>query len=178
MAKIVIGLMQSVQQAERMVAHLVASCGCKPADVMMGGWAVIADQLAAGIPEQDARYYVEGLRRGGTLVSVRASSDTMADCAAREMESYECATAIEQTNHASQEQIIDIRETAERPVITKRARVVEEVVIRKEVTEHVEKIRDSVRETAVRIERVAPYHGIERRKAFGRYSGVERRSGR
>jgi hypothetical protein len=178
MAKIVIGLMQSVPEAERMVAHLTAACGCHPSDVLMGGERVITDQLPAGIPEEDARYYREGLRQGGSLVSVRTCSEAMAACAVREMERYDRATALEQTDDASQKQIIDIRETMERPVITKRARVVEEVVIRKEVTQHPERIRDSVRKTHVRVERTVPHGGIERRKASGDYNGVERRSSR
>jgi uncharacterized protein (TIGR02271 family) len=37
--------------------------------------------MAAGVPEEHAQYYVEGIRRGGTLVTVRAS-DEMADRAA------------------------------------------------------------------------------------------------
>jgi uncharacterized protein (TIGR02271 family) len=53
---------------------------------------------------------------------------------------------------AFQEQSFELRETAEEAVVAKRARVVEEVVIDKDVTERTETIRDTVRRTDVDIE--------------------------
>lgn len=38
-----------------------------------------------GVPEQEAHYYAEGVRRGGTLITVRADSEQAADCAANVM---------------------------------------------------------------------------------------------
>jgi len=53
---------------------------------------------------------------------------------------------------AFQEGVIEITETVEEPVVAKQARVVEEVVIHKEATDHVETIRDTVRRTDVEVE--------------------------
>jgi uncharacterized protein (TIGR02271 family) len=53
---------------------------------------------------------------------------------------------------AFQEQQIEVRESAEEPVVEKTARVVEEVVVGKDVTERQEEISDTVRHTEVRIE--------------------------
>ena len=44
-------------------------------------------------------------------------------------------------------------ETAEEPVVTKRARVVEEVVVHKDVTEHTETVRGTERHTDVDVQR-------------------------
>jgi uncharacterized protein (TIGR02271 family) len=56
---------------------------------------------------------------------------------------------------AFQEGTIELTETAEVPVVSKQARVVEEVVIGKEATERTETVRDSVRQTVVDVEPVA-----------------------
>ena len=50
---------------------------------------------------------------------------------------------------------VEIRETAEEPVVAKTARVVEEVVVGKETTQRQETVRDTVRRTDVDIERSA-----------------------
>lgn len=83
-----------------------------------------------------------------------------------------------------QEKTIEIRETAEEPVVVKRGRIVEEVVIGKESTEHDETIRDTVRKTDVEVERTGglsanrSYTGRERRRNTGvGYGETERRSG-
>jgi len=54
---------------------------------------------------------------------------------------------------ASAEETIELTETAEVPVVEKRARVVEEVVVRKEVDEHVETVRETVRRKDVDVDR-------------------------
>lgn len=55
---------------------------------------------------------------------------------------------------AFREQTIELRETAEEPVVQKTARVVEEVVVGKDVRERTEHIQDSVRRTDVEVERL------------------------
>jgi uncharacterized protein (TIGR02271 family) len=56
---------------------------------------------------------------------------------------------------AFQEASFEVRETAEEPVVRKRARVVEEVIIDKEVTDRTETVRDSVRRTDVSVDQIA-----------------------
>lgn len=53
-------------------------------------------------------------------------------------------------------QVIELTETAEEAVIGKSARVVEEVLVGKEVSQHTEQIRDTVRHTEVEIEQIEP----------------------
>jgi len=53
---------------------------------------------------------------------------------------------------AFQERVIEARATGEEAVVTKEARVVEEIVLRKQATDRVETVRDTVRETKVEVE--------------------------
>jgi stress response protein YsnF len=53
---------------------------------------------------------------------------------------------------AFRERTVEVTETAEEAVVDKRARVVEEVVVRKGVDERVEQIDDTVRRTEVDID--------------------------
>jgi uncharacterized protein (TIGR02271 family) len=51
------------------------------------------------------------------------------------------------------DQAIEVEETSEEPVISKRARVKEEIVVGKEAKERTEKVQDTVRHTEVKVER-------------------------
>jgi uncharacterized protein (TIGR02271 family) len=55
---------------------------------------------------------------------------------------------------AFQERTIELTETAEEAVVAKEARVVEELTVRKDVTEHAETIEDTLRHTEVDVERL------------------------
>ncbi|NHZ42690.1 DUF2382 domain-containing protein [Massilia aquatica] len=57
---------------------------------------------------------------------------------------------------AFQETTIELRETAEEAVVEKSARMVEEVIVGKEVTQRQEQINDTLRHTEVDIEQLAP----------------------
>ncbi len=57
--------------------------------------------------------------------------------------------AVENAPAAFQEGTIEVTEMAEVPVVAKEARVVEEVVVGKNVTEHTETVRDTVKRTDV-----------------------------
>ena len=54
---------------------------------------------------------------------------------------------------AAGKDVIEMTETAEEPVVTKQARVVEEVVVQKEVTERTETVRGTERHTDVDVQR-------------------------
>ena len=78
---------------------------------------------------------------------------------------------------------MEIRETTEEPVVSKTARVVEEVSIGKQANQRTETVSDTVRRTDVDVERTgaqpqraARYTGAERRKNRGSYAGAERRA--
>ena len=58
------------------------------------------------------------------------------------------------TDASFSEKTIEMMESAEEAVVSKTARVVEEVGLRKEATDRVETIRDTVRKEAVDIEQI------------------------
>lgn len=60
---------------------------------------------------------------------------------------------------AFKEGTVELRESVEEPVVEKTARVVEEVVVGKEVTQHTEKIKDTVRRTDVEVESMGTRSG-------------------
>ena len=57
---------------------------------------------------------------------------------------------------AQGDRVIELTETAEEAVIGKSARVVEEVLVGKQVTQHTEQIHDTVRRTEVEFEEIEP----------------------
>jgi len=75
---------------------------------------------------------------------------------------------------AFKEKTITVTETSEEPVVSKQARVVEEVVVRKDATEHTETVRDTVRRTDVSVDQsgTAMQEGI---KGFETYDADFRR---
>lgn len=210
-----------------------------------------------GVPEDEAHYYAEGVRRGGTLVTVTTENEREVDIAVDTMKrhgavdieeraaswkkqgwggrfearetgedtipvveedlvvgkrqaskggvrvySHVVEKPVQQTvnlreEHATierrpvdrpvqagddafRDQTIEVRESAEEPVVGKRSRVVEEVSVGKEQSEHEETISDTVRRTDVNVERTGDtrgnWSGTERRQAAStNYTGVERR---
>jgi uncharacterized protein (TIGR02271 family) len=221
-----------------------------------------------GVPEEEAHYYAEGVRRGGILVTVAAETDRQAEDAAQIMRSHgavdideratewkkqgwkgrfeadtaragdERAMAGERTIPVTEEELVvgkrnveqggvrvysrvveqpvqrtvelneehydierrpvdrpadaagtafreqsfELRESAEEPVIDKRARVVEEVKVGKKRSKKTQTVQDTVRKINVEVERTAHgasnqarYNGPERRVSKGPYSGMDRR---
>jgi uncharacterized protein (TIGR02271 family) len=63
----------------------------------------------------------------------------------------------------ARDETIEITETAEEPVVSKRARVVEEVTVRKDVDEHTETVRGTERRTDVEVEEEGASHASDRR---------------
>lgn len=87
---------------------------------------------------------------------------------------------------AFQDKNIEIRETTEEPVVTKTARVTEEVSVGKKAVQRTETVRDTVRSTKIDSEsmdadagsapRGRPFTGQERRYNMAPYGGAERRA--
>jgi stress response protein YsnF len=69
------------------------------------------------------------------------------------VESRPASGAVGTDPGAMQERVFEMTERHEEPVVEKRAREAEEVVVRKEVNERVETVRDTVRETKVDVDK-------------------------
>ena len=218
-----------------------------------------------GVPEEEAHYYAEGVKRGGTLITLHARDDQMANCAAQVMRqhgavdieqraeqwrqqgwsgrafeegsqrarstgrdeqvipvtkeelavgkrevskggvrvySHTVERPVEQTvrlreehadierrpvdrpvgasDDAFRDKSIEVSETAEEPVVGKRARVTEEVRVGKQTSQREHKVQDTVRETQVEVDKTrsgarTSYGGPERRRRQAAYSGQDRR---
>lgn len=224
-----------VLAAGPLAAALMAGVGAATGAVTGG---VVAGLVDLGVPEEDARYYEEGIRSGRSMVSVTvedaaagraqdimnrhgaidvhaeygsatptqtanysSTTGTTGTTVPREQEqarfdvveeevhvgkrevesggvrvrSYVTSTPVEEQirlreEHvtvernpvnrpaseadiaAFQEGVIEVTEHHEEAVVAKEARVVEEVVVGKEVSEHVETIHETVRRTDVEVE--------------------------
>jgi uncharacterized protein (TIGR02271 family) len=82
--------------------------------------------------------------------------------------------ATEADLRATEDETIEITETVEEPVVSKRARVVEEVTVRKEVQERTATVRDTVRRKDVDVESVGTSHVTEA-EGFAPYAADFRR---
>ena len=72
---------------------------------------------------------------------------------------------------AFKEGTIEVRETVEEPVVAKKARVVEEVVVGKETTERVESVNDVVRKREVEVENLGAQRARDPSTSRGSLSG-------
>ena len=252
MAKTVIGLFDDVTEAQNVVTDLVNS-GFKREEVRSVTAATqgesgpdLSPYTNLSIPEPEARSYAEGVRRGGTLVTVQAAEDR-ADLAAEILERHGAVdidrrtaewrqggwtdlregevkvpvveeelqvgkrqvqrggvrvysrlteTPVEETVQLREEQVkvdrrpvdrpasqadlaglreggVEVTATAEEPVVSKQARVVEEVVVGKQVSERTETVRDTVRRTEVEVEQLATALARDRRYGKSDWEGVE-----
>jgi uncharacterized protein (TIGR02271 family) len=201
---------------------LAAALGGAALGAAAGG--VIGALTDAGVPEEEARYYEEGIRQGRTLVTAHVD-EAIVDPArvimdrhgALEPSQMQATSGERQAQRETQgrtipvveeqlevgkrevqkgavrvystvqqrpieeqvrlreervnverrpadrpvrpgeaafrEDSVEVTETREEPVVAKRARVLEEVVISKESGERTETVRDTVRKTDVRVER-------------------------
>ena len=204
-----------------------------------------------GVPEHEAHYFAEGVRRGGTLITVNTADESAADCAAnvlrdngavdideraaqwkeagwsgRLSEQDETLPVAEEElavgkqevsagsvrvsshvverpvekqvelreEHAEverqrvdrpvapgedpfKEKSLEVRESAEEPVVQKSTRVKEEVHVGKRTSQRQQAVRDTVRKTEVDVQGAqAPYQGTERRKNNAAYGGQDRRA--
>ena len=207
--------------------------GTKPVGEVPGG--AVNALKADGVPEQDARNYTEGVRRGGILITVHCDDDDDAEEAAAilsrngaiDMDQRSLSWRTEEPSRfqeptrtasergegvipvieedvevgkrqvvtggvrvysrvterpveeqvtlreerakverrpvdrpvsgaegaAFKEESFEIRETTEEPVVSKQARVKEEVVVGKEASERTERIHETVRRTDVEVEK-------------------------
>lgn len=72
---------------------------------------------------------------------------------------------------AGREQVYEVKEFAEEPVVSKQARVVEEVRVGKQATERVETVRDTVRKTEVNVENLGQEAGTAASNAYATARG-------
>lgn len=114
---------------------------------------VVAEELEVGKRE---------VERGGVRVQKRVSEiPVQEDVTLREERVNVDRRPADYTFHGSdadafQESVVEIREAYEELILNKKARVVEEVVINKDVDERTETVRETLRKTEVEVEQLEP----------------------
>lgn len=150
-----------------------------------------------GVPEDEAHYYAEGVRRGGTLITVHARSDAIAECAAEVMRKHGAMDIDERaaqwkhqgwSGRLGEGEVVPVAK--EKLVVGKRQVTGGDVRVYSQVTEEVrlgareskrqKTVRDTVRDTKVEVQKTGgssgTYTGPERRKRAIAFSGPDRRA--
>jgi uncharacterized protein (TIGR02271 family) len=138
-----------------------AASGAAASGAATGGVASGAGTAQAGainVVEEELKVGKRRILRGGIRVYSRVVEEpvqetvTLQDERARVERRPVNREATAADLKAAQEQVIEVEEFAEEPVISKEARVVEEVRVGKETSRKTETVRDSVRHTEVEVE--------------------------
>jgi stress response protein YsnF len=137
----------------------------------------VAGEQSKSIPvvEEDLNVGKRSVVRGGVRVYSRLTSQPVEETVRLREEKVrvERQPADRPVNEADlrsgQDQVIEVKEYAEEPVVSKQARVTEEVRVGKEATERTETIRDQVRRTDVNVENL----DREKLRAASQPSGLD-----
>ncbi|OWW19581.1 YsnF/AvaK domain-containing protein [Noviherbaspirillum denitrificans] len=133
------------------------------------GQATQGEQARIPVVEEELQVGKRAVQRGGVRIYQRMTEQPVHETVDLREEHVNVERhpvdqpATEADMSAIKEGAIEMRETAEEPVISKSARVVEEVVVGKEATERTEDINESVRKTEVDVEQM----GAAERSATG-----------
>jgi uncharacterized protein (TIGR02271 family) len=122
------------------------------------GWAPNEEQVVP-VVEERLRLGKRPVARGGVRVYSRVSERPVEEQVSLTEEQVRVQRRpvdrpITDAPDAFREDVVEVTETAEEPVVAKEARVVEEVVIGKEADTRVEEVSDRVRRTEVEVERL------------------------
>jgi len=118
------------------------------------------DEVALPIIEEELRVGKRSVERGGVRIRTRIEEIPVEEQVTLREEHVEVQRrpvnrAVSEADLAQlQSGTIEVTESAEQAVVSKEARVVEEVVVQKQAEEHVETVRDTVRRTDVDVEQV------------------------
>lgn len=126
---------------------------------------VAAERKAFPVVREDLSVGKREVQTGGVRVYSRATATPVSETVnLREEHAAIERRPVDRPATAAdlKEGFVEIRETTEQPVVSKTARVVEEVVVGKEATERTETIADTVRGTEVEVERVRGEDGTLR----------------
>jgi uncharacterized protein (TIGR02271 family) len=121
------------------------------------------------VVEEELQVGTRQVRRGGVRLYTRVTERPVEETVRLRDETVHVERhpvdrpATEADVAAATERTVEVTETDEEAVARKQARVVEEVVVRKDVEEHTETVRDTVRRTEVEVEPMGAEHAREAR---------------
>ena len=126
----------------------------------------VAGEQVIPIVEEHLQVGKRQIDRGGVRVRAYTVQTPVRDAVSLREEHVEVGRrpvgeAVRDAEGLFQERTLELTETAEEAVVGKEARVVEEVVVRKDASERLETVQDTVRHTEVEVERTDG-RGVER----------------
>lgn len=129
-----------------------------PAPVPLAAPASASGEQVIPIVEEQLRVGKRQVDRGGVRVRAYTVETPVHDAVTLRQERVDVErravdSPVADAEALFREQTVEMTETAEEAVVGKEARVVEEVLVRKDVGERVETVRDTVRHTEVEVER-------------------------
>ncbi|HZV66383.1 MAG TPA: YsnF/AvaK domain-containing protein [Telluria sp.] len=135
------------------------SAGTQSAGAQQGAAAQDSQQRAIPVVQEELKVGKREVQRGGVRVYSRVVETPVNESVGLREEHVNVQRRVVDEPLAAdaaafQETSIELRETAEEPVIEKTARVVEQVIVGKEVTQREEKVSDTVRRTEVEVEQL------------------------
>lgn len=183
------------------ISDLLDDCGAVDVDERVQQWQGAADMPAPGQPlatngdnetlkvvEENMKVGTRTVQKGNVRVHRRMIETPVEEqvslrdeSASIERRKVDRLATEADLQSAFKDRDIDIRETTQEPVVSKSARVVEEIVVGKKATDRTETVRDTLRRTEVDVEKpggaaIKRYAGTERRvRRDPNYSGAERR---
>lgn len=121
----------------------------------------IQGQQVLPVTEEELRVGKREVQTGGIRVYSRVTEKPVEENVQLRKEHVEVERRpvdrpIQPGDQAFQERTIEVKETSEEPVVSKQARVVEEVAVRKDVEQKTQTIHDTVRRSDVEVEKLGP----------------------
>ncbi|HEX9171384.1 MAG TPA: YsnF/AvaK domain-containing protein [Telluria sp.] len=171
------GTQHSTQQSMQSGSSATMGSGTRSAQGMNTGNSrqfAESDSQAIPVVREELKIGKREVQRGGVRVYSHVVEEPVSESVnLREehvkVERRPVDQAIDPSNmQAFQEASIEVRESAEEAVVQKSARVVEEVVVGKEVSNRQEQVRDTVRHTEVEVEKLG---GTDKLSGSNNFSG-------
>ncbi|HEY0171230.1 MAG TPA: YsnF/AvaK domain-containing protein [Pyrinomonadaceae bacterium] len=140
-------------------------------------FAVPAPEVAIPVVAEELQVGKREVERGGVRVQKRVSEIPVEeDVTLREERVNVNRRPADYTFHGSdseafQESIVEIKEAYEEVILNKKSRVVEEIVINKDVEEHTETVRETLRKTEVDVQPLEPGRARGASSTAGRDAG-------
>jgi uncharacterized protein (TIGR02271 family) len=137
-------------------------------------------EIKVPVVEEELQVGTRQVRRGGVRLYTRVTERPVEETVRLRDETVHVERrpmdrpATEADFAAAHERTVEVTETDEEPVVRRQARVVEEVVVSKDVEEQTETVRDTVRRTEVEVEPLGAEHPREAR-GFDTYDADFRR---
>jgi uncharacterized protein (TIGR02271 family) len=117
-------------------------------------------EIALPVIEESLQVGKRAVQRGGVRIVTRSTERPVEETVSLRteqvhVERHPVDRAVSEADLAAvRDRSFDVTTTSEEAVVSKQARVVEEVVVGKEVTQHDETIRDTLRRTDVKVEKI------------------------